>query len=119
MAGQHFSERELAILCLNRGSRVSAFRLSLCSLASFLSQSPRHKNRLFQFLRRRREKLLLPRFRQDNLCRPRPLQNKRLQLHLREMSASVSFLRQWKERSTLGSMIKQAKSCAFCIRTRN
>ena len=102
MAGQHFSERELALLCLNRGSPIAVSRFSLWSLASLLSQSPRHKNRRLQLLRRRRANLLLRRFRQNNLCRPRPRRNKRLHPRLPEASGSVSFLRQWTARSALG-----------------
>src|SRR5882724_3626691 len=120
MAGQHFSERELALLCLNHASRVAVSRLSFLSLASsFLSQSPRHKNRPLQLLRRRRANRLLRRFRRNNLCRPHPPRNKRLHLRLREASESVSFLRQWTVLSALGSTIRPARWCASCIRTRN
>src|SRR6267378_1286443 len=119
MAGQHFSERELALLCINHGSRIAVSTFSLCFLASLLSQSRRHKNRPLQLLRRRRENLLFRRFRPNNLSRPHPPRNKRLHPRLREASGSVSFLRQWTVRSALGSTIRLAKSCASCIRTRN
>src|SRR6476660_6020922 len=119
MAGQHFSERELALLCLNHGSRIAVSTFSLCFLASLLSQLPRHRNRRLQLLRPRREDLLFPRFRRNNLCRPPPPRNKHLHLRLREVSGSVSFLRQGTARSALGSTIKPAKSCASCMRTRN
>src|SRR6478736_10418389 len=119
MAGQHFSERELALLCINHGSRIAVSTFSLCFLASLLSQSPRHKNRRLQLLRRPRANLLLRRFRQNNLCRLRPPLNKRLPPPLREASALVSFLRQWTARSALGFTTKPANSCASCIRTRN
>src|SRR5215208_1780324 len=110
MAGQHFSERELALLCLNHGSLIAVSTFSFLSVASsFLSQSPRHKNRPRQLLRRRRTNLLLHRFRQNKLCCPRLPRNKRPHPHLREACESVSFLRQWTARSALGSMIRPAK----------
>src|SRR5215471_18331789 len=112
MAGQHFPKRELAILCLSQGSRLAVSGLSLWFLALLLSQSPRHKNR--PLARRRRANLLLHRFRQNSRLFPRPPRNKRLQLRLREASGSVSFLRQWKERSILGFTIKPVRSCVFC-----
>src|SRR3954453_1768667 len=118
MARKHFSERELAILCLSRKS-LTVSRSSLCFVTSPAWQSRQHRNRLPPLLRQCWGNLLLPRFRRNNLRHPHPLRNKHLQLRQREACGSVSFLRLWTAPLVLASTITAANSCASCIRTRN
>src|SRR6266513_285610 len=113
MAGQHFSKRELAILCLDCASSLWSPR----SFPPLSSESQPHRNRPPQRLGTAEKNRLFPLFCLNIPQHPRRRRSKRLHLRLREVYASDSFLRQWKARSALGFLIRAANLYASCIGT--
>src|SRR5215467_2089405 len=104
MARQHFSKRELAVLCLDCPSSFWSLR----SFPPFSSESHLHRNRPPQALGRQEKNRLFPLLCLTIPQPPRPPRDKRFHLRLREAYASLSFLRQWTERSALGFMTRSA-----------